>query len=535
MDEKPVRCAIYTRKSTEEGLEQEFNSLEAQREAAAAYIASQRQAGWVALPQRYDDGGFSGASLDRPALRQLLAGVEAGSIDCVVVYKVDRLSRSLPDFARLIELFDGAGVSFVSVTQEFNTTTSLGRLTLNILFSFAQFERDIIGERTRDKLGAARRKGKWTGGSPVLGYDINPQGGRIVVNESEAGRVRAIFEIAAQTGSFEAAFQAVRAQCLQTKQWTSRSGRQHGGGPFSRTTLRCLLSNVLYTGAVSWRGTVYPGEHAAIVDTQVWRQVNERLRMNGTHQAGRAHRKQDALLANLLCCGECGGPMRPTHTRRHGQLYRYYVCAAAQRSRRQECRQRRVAATDIEPSIADHLEPVLGTGLSGPVIQQSLDRVIYDGSTRRVSLRLRDGTRLEYTLPVAVRPGVSAADTKHTGNVPRVSRLMALAVRLERLVAKGVSGDHSDLADAGQISRPRLSQILRLRELAPAIQEEILFLPKTLTGRDPVTERALRQLTGIIDWDEQVKQFRSLMDSARIASAAPRQPADTRCFRAATE
>src|SRR5215210_2193420 len=208
----PVRCAIYTRKSTEEGLEQEFNSLHAQREAAEAYIASQRQAGWMPLPRRYDDGGFSGASMERPALRQLLADVEAGKVDCVVVYKVDRLSRSLLDFSRLIELFDRFRVSFVSVTQEFNTTTSLGRLTLNILLSFAQFEREIIGERTRDKLGAARRKGKWIGGSPVLGYDIDPQGGRIVVNKSEAGRVRAMFAMAANAGSFEAAFQAVRAQ-----------------------------------------------------------------------------------------------------------------------------------------------------------------------------------------------------------------------------------------------------------------------------------------------------------------------------------
>src|SRR5918999_5541694 len=184
MDEKTLRCAIYTRKSTEEGLEQEFNSLEAQREAAEAYIASQRHAGWLVLPARYDDGGFSGASLDRPALRQLLADVETRKVDCVVVYKVDRLSRSLLDFSRLIELFDRFRVSFVSVTQEFNTTTSLGRLTLNILLSFAQFEREIIGERTRDKMGAARRKGKWIGGTPVLGHDVEPKRGRPIINKS---------------------------------------------------------------------------------------------------------------------------------------------------------------------------------------------------------------------------------------------------------------------------------------------------------------------------------------------------------------
>src|SRR3954465_9584995 len=215
-----VRCAIYTRKSTEEGLEQEFNSLQAQREAAEAYIQSQRQAGWIPMPRRYDDGGFSGASMERPALRQLLAEVEAGKVDCVVVYKVDRLSRSLLDFSRLIELFDRYGVSFVSVTQEFNTTTSLGRLTLNILLSFAQFEREIIGERTRDKMGAARRKGKWIGGSPVLGYDVDPQGGRLVVNELEADRVRRIFEIAAKASSLNTTLKSIQAIQLQTKAWT---------------------------------------------------------------------------------------------------------------------------------------------------------------------------------------------------------------------------------------------------------------------------------------------------------------------------
>jgi site-specific DNA recombinase len=192
---RSLRCAIYTRKSTEEGLEQEFNTLQAQREAAEAYIRSQQLSGWIALPDVFDDGGFSGANMDRPALKQLLTAIEARRVDCVVVYKVDRLSRSLLDFARLMALFERYGVSFVSVTQEFNTTTSLGRLTLNILLSFAQFEREIIGERTRDKLSAARRKGKWIGGIPVLGYDVDPRGGRLVVNQKEAERVQEIFAL----------------------------------------------------------------------------------------------------------------------------------------------------------------------------------------------------------------------------------------------------------------------------------------------------------------------------------------------------
>src|SRR5918912_4288187 len=202
-----VRCAIYTRKSTEEGLEQEFNTLQAQREAAEAYILSQKPNGWHALAQRYEDGGFSGASLERPALQQLLADIQARKVDCVVVYKVDRLSRSLLDFARLLSLFEKRAVSFVSVTQEFNTSTSMGRLTLNILLSFAQFEREIIGERTRDKMAAARRKGRWVGGTPVLGYDVDPQGGRLVANPTEAERVREIFAICAGCASLAAAQQ----------------------------------------------------------------------------------------------------------------------------------------------------------------------------------------------------------------------------------------------------------------------------------------------------------------------------------------
>src|SRR3954447_16242376 len=344
----PVRCAIYTRKSTEEGLEQEFNSLHAQREAAEAYIASQRQAGWVPLPRRYDDGGFSGASMERPALRQLLAEVEAGKVDCVVVYKVDRLSRSLLDFSRLIELFDRFRVSFVSVTQEFNTTTSLGRLTLNILLSFAQFEREIIGERTRDKLGAARRKGRWIGGTPVLGYDVDPQGGRLIVNEAEAERVRHIFGIAAEAGSLQATLHRVQAQGLTTKEWTSRAGRHHAGRPFSRMTLRRLLSNGLYRGMVSYKGTLYPGEHKAIVTEQLWEKVNTQLELKSAHLRERRHNKDDSPLVKLLYCGQCGAAMVATHSTRRGQRYRYYIC--------------RVAKTEPEAGVSAAAGCVCGSG-----------------------------------------------------------------------------------------------------------------------------------------------------------------------------
>jgi site-specific DNA recombinase len=226
-----IRCAIYTRKSTEEGLEQAFNSLDAQREAGEAYIASQKSEGWTCIPDHYDDGGFTGGNMDRPALKRLLADIEAGRVDCIVVYKVDRLSRSLLDFARIIGVFDKHKVSFVSVTQQFNTTTSMGRLTLNILLSFAQFEREIISERTRDKICASRKKGKWMGGRPMLGYDVDPKGGRIVVNEYEATRVRDIFGLYLEHEALAPAVEELNRRGWTNKRWNTRNGNECGGAP----------------------------------------------------------------------------------------------------------------------------------------------------------------------------------------------------------------------------------------------------------------------------------------------------------------
>src|SRR5229473_686458 len=263
---RPLRCAIYTRKSTEEGLTQEFNTLEAQRESAEAYVRSQGQAGWTTLPERYDDGGYSGANLDRPALRQLLADIEAGRIDCVLVYKIDRLSRSLLDFARLMEIFDGHQVNLVSVTQPLNTTTSLGRLTLNILLSYAQFEREMIADRTRDKMAAARRKGKWVGGRPVLGYDVAATGGRLVVNPDEARKVHEIFALYLQHRSLKAVLAEVQARQWTTKRWSTREGKEHLGRSFTKATLERLLRNVLYLGQVSHQGDVYAGEQPPVVE-----------------------------------------------------------------------------------------------------------------------------------------------------------------------------------------------------------------------------------------------------------------------------
>jgi site-specific DNA recombinase len=265
-----VRCAIYTRKSTEEGLEQDFNTLDAQREAAAAFILSQRHEGWVAVPKLYDDGGFTGANMDRPALKLLLADIARGEVNCVVVYKVDRLTRSLLDFSRIMDVLDRHEATFVAVTQQFNTTSSLGRLTLNILLSFAQFEREMISERTRDKMSAARRKGKWMGGTPVLGYDFGTNGAGLVVNRQEAVQVGEIYRLYLEWGSPIRILAEIERRGWRLKAFTTGKGRKAGNAPFRGATLHHLLTNPVYTGRVRHHGEIYPGEHERIVGESIW-------------------------------------------------------------------------------------------------------------------------------------------------------------------------------------------------------------------------------------------------------------------------
>ncbi len=327
-----LRCAIYTRKSSDEGLNQEFNSLDAQRDSAEAFIFSQRGDGLVALPERYDDGGFSGGNLDRPALERLLADIRGGAVDCVVVYKVDRLSRSLIDFARIIEVFEKHNVSFVSVTQQFNTTNSLGRLTLNILLSFAQFEREIIAERTRDKISAARRKGKWTGGRPMLGYDIEPRGCRLVVNPDEAFKIRAIFKLYLDYNALQPVVREIHRRGWRTKQWITRSGLAHGGTPFTKGRLFRLLKNPIYIGKIDFKNQIYEGEHEAIVEAATWENVQQILRRNGRNGGAEVRDGYGTLLKGLLRCGACGAPMVRTYSTKDSRRNHHYVCAKAQRT-----------------------------------------------------------------------------------------------------------------------------------------------------------------------------------------------------------
>jgi site-specific DNA recombinase len=345
-DYEQIQCAVYTRQSTEEGLDMEFNSLDAQREACEAYVASQKAEGWALVPDRYDDGGFSGATLERPALQRLIAGIEAGGIDIVVVYKIDRLSRSLMDFAKLVEVFDRNNVTFVSVTQSFNTTTSMGRLTLNILLSFAQFEREVIGERIRDKFAASRKKGIWMGGWAPLGYDVRNR--KLVINKAEAATVRMIFKRFVGLGSATALTRTLIAEGVTTKR----------GKPIDKGALYKLLNNRIYIGEAVHKGMAYPGEHEAIIARRLWDRVHEILGQSPRKRAAHTRAQTPALLKGLIF-GPTGKAMTPTHTRRGGRLYRYYVSMDALKDGASVCPVRRLSAGEIENAVVGQLRVLL--------------------------------------------------------------------------------------------------------------------------------------------------------------------------------
>jgi DNA invertase Pin-like site-specific DNA recombinase len=366
-----VRCAIYTRKSSEEGLEQDFNSLDAQREACEAYVASQRSEGWIALPKMYDDGGFSGGTMERPALKELLTDIDAGLVDLVIVYKVDRLTRSLSDFAKIVDVFDAAGASFVSVTQSFNTTTSMGRLTLNMLLSFAQFEREVTGERIRDKIAASKAKGMWMGGRPPLGYEVRDR--KLEIVEAEAETVRHIFHRYAELGSVFDLCDELAASGISAKRHVSVSGNVTGGGLIERGALYHLLQNHLYRGEISHKGQIYPGQHEAIVDEELWNLVQAKLGDNRVERSVRSDASQPSLLAGLLR-DEDGIVLTPTHANKKGRRYRYYVShdliagrkpkATTEKQGGQPPRQRssarRIPATDLEAIVEQRLVAFLG-------------------------------------------------------------------------------------------------------------------------------------------------------------------------------
>ena len=420
-----VRCAIYTRKSSEEGLEQDFNSLDAQREACEAFIRSQKGAGWIALPDLYDDGGVSGGTLERPALQRLLADIQAGRVDTVVVYKVDRLTRSLNDFAKIVDAFDAKGVAFVSVTQQFNTTTSMGRLTLNMLLSFAQFEREVTGERIRDKIAASKRKGMWMGGLAPLGYDTVDH--KLVVNPAEAEIVRHIFGRYAGLRSVRTLKDNLDAGGVVSKCRIDRVGNAWGGEPIARGALYRLLQNRIYRGEIMHKGAVYPGLHQAIIDADLWNRVQETLAANRVERASGRRSASPSLLAGLVY-DAAGERLSPTHANKKGTRYRYYVSLSLITPGRQKAGAAacRVPAADLESVVENAICALLRD-------EAAFNQAIGGFSIGQRKMLIADAAALAERWPAMAHPEKRGILTMLLASVAVHSDRIDIAIRTETL------------------------------------------------------------------------------------------------------
>jgi site-specific DNA recombinase len=525
-ERKIRRCAIYTRKSSEHGLEQDFNSLDAQREAAEAYIKSQAHEGWRLVKARYDDGGISGGTLDRPALQFLLSDIRAGKIDVVVAYKVDRLTRSLADFAKLVELFEAHAVSFVAVTQQFNTTTSMGRLTLNVLLSFAQFERELASERIRDKFAASRRKGMWMGGTVPLGYDVKAR--KLVVNAEEAERVRLIFRQYLALGCVSALQEDLERRGVRSKQRVLGSGEVLGGSAFQRGALYHLLRNRVYLGEVVHHGVAYPGEHEAIMDEELWRAVQIKLEEHRGMQR-RARAESGALLSGLMF-DDRGNRMSPTYSVHRGVRYPYYVSPALLGTGKENTSsQRRVNAQAIERVVVETLSAQLSrpelmseagsaswSAETRSAVLDNIGRVVVGqnelqiirkiASPRSPELGEEDAEANTHTLPLPtarprarkeiIIPGGRDGPTRRANHALVVA--IARARTWMRDLRTGKYADTGAIARRFQLNEAHVRRLLRFAYLAPDVIGAIV------EGRQPPSLTVRQLLQGIpCSWPDQ--------------------------------
>ena len=523
----PIRCAIYTRKSTEEGLEQGFNSLDAQREACAAYIVSQRHEGWTLVPDYYDDGGYSGGSMERPALKLLMAEVAAGRVDVIVVYKVDRLTRSLVDFAKIVEILDGRGASFVSVTQSFNTTTSMGRLTLNVLLSFAQFEREVTGERIRDKIAASKAKGMWMGGVVPFGYRVEDR--KLLVEVEEAISIRYIFSRYLELGSALALMRELEAKGIRRKLCVNAQGRRHGGHVLSRGALYAILQNRIYVGEVIHKSTHYRGQHDAIIDTETFERVQRQLADARIARRSGTHAQAPSLLAGLIRDAH-GRYMSPSHANKAGRRYRYYRSQSESDAMGEpgwrvsapdieglvtvmfgrmvrEAVEARIAVGDLSTSDVKRLEQrctEIGAMLAGPctaaqrsLVQQLVARIDIDDRMLSITVDLASAdpaldAMQPLTLSMAigcVRSGkgsrlIIPPQTEERLPNPHLVKLIGQAFIARRQIETGIS--LTAVAEHHGYSIKYAADLIRIACLSPSLIEAILegTQPTSLTRRD---------------------------------------------------
>ncbi len=475
---KPLRCAIYTRKSTEHGLELEFNSLDAQREACEAYIKSQASLGWKVITQPYDDPAFSGGNLERPALQRLLKDIDAGKVDVIVVYKIDRLTRSLADFAKLVEAFDARSISFVAVTQQFNTTTSMGRLTLNVLLSFAQFERELSSERVRDKIAASRAKGKWTGGSVPLGYDVKDK--KLVPNPKERDTVNLIFKRYLELGSFQKLVDELDRCKIVSKKRATIKHPDGGGVPLTYGPLAYLLKNRIYIGEMGHKDKWYPGEHEPIIDRKLFDRVQQQLGDNAIDRKARRSESGALLMGKLF--DERGNTMSPSFSSKNGVRYKFYVSSALLRGRKLEAGSiARVSATDIELTLIDALRERLKIDkavLDADVIETHVERADLGKRTVQITTLPRAKIRSnQFTISWQPRqPGSVSIMAADGGREPNAKLVQAL-VRAHAWL-RALQSDRFDTVEALAASiklHPKLvRQELRYAFLASTITAAIL-------------------------------------------------------------
>ncbi len=539
IQKKYLLCAIYTRKSTSEGLDQDFTSLDAQRESSENYIKSQQHEGWTICEERYDDGGFTGANTERPALQKLLNDIKEGKINCVVVYKVDRLSRSLLDFSKLLEFFEAHNVAFVSVTQQFNTNTSMGRLTLNILLSFAQFEREIISERTKDKLGAARKRGQWLGGRPPFGYDREKDSKKLIINPDDEKLVKEIFELYLKGNSLLKTAKILNDRGERTKFRVTKRGANYGGKKFGVTQIQHIIKNVLYIGKVEYAGQIYDGQQPAIIDEDTFKAVQRKLAENRIVRKATKNTDCSGLLTHLLKCKTCQTMMVHTYTLKKGNhKYRYYVCTNAQKRGYGSCPNKSINAQTAEEEVerllkktltenrkkyGDELKTEIDAILSPVwdtlffeekhrIIKSLLKEVDCDVAARKLGLTFNGaGVRLEFEADVKKsRPLIRWKKEKEVAKEPKIRSILILAHQIQSLCDEGKIKTPREASQWLNMGVTRVDQIMNTLFLSPAIQTDILC--KNLPAIATISEYKLRSLLQEVDWLAQQEIWKKLLE-----------------------
>ncbi len=525
---KTIRCAIYTRVSTTDNLEQDFTSLDVQRESAESFIASQKQEGWIASSQRYDDAGFTGANTERPALKQLIEHIKAKEVDCVVVYKVDRLSRSLLDFSQLLEFFDKNNVAFVSVTQNFNTKTSMGRLTLNILLSFAQFEREMISERTRDKMAAAKKKGKFIGGRPALGYNIDPINHKLITNPAEVKLVKEVFDLYLEKKSLIEVTKILNAKAYKTKEYTSRKGLKFGAQDFQNTSVQRILRNILYTGRVQYQNEFYDGQQEAFIPIETFQKVQKILDENYRTPQRLERKKGRGILSQILRCKSCDSAMVYTYVykREKRHKYMFYICSKAAKRGYGTCPTPTIPAHLAEDRIMDCLKqiPTVRDFIGGDWNQISIDQrreklgkvireINYDNSAKILTITTIDENK-SYTFEADFKKAKPEKPEVIIKKEPQLRQNLALAHQIQNLMDNDPAMSVKQIAGWLNLTPARVNQFMNMLLLAPAIQEQILFEDDEKIVSIP--EYKINEISREMIWDKQIEVWQRILHPSTL-------------------